>query len=1094
MQARNAGLKAHLRSFDFRKLFIDELGWDRSGLKPISVRCGTESFHITAIAEKRGMVAFQCRNDEGRLATGQERRLIEKQIARSVHEHILIYVDQPETTQVWQWIRREPGKPISSREHRFSAGQDGEALAQKLETLAFSIEEEESLNISKVADRARQAFDVDKVTKRFYGRFRAEHDAFLDFIRGIKTVSEREWYASLMLNRLMFVYFIQKKGFLDGDLLYLQNRLRRMKQLKGKDKFQSFYRHFLLRLFHEGLGSPNRSSELDFLLGRVPYLNGGLFDVHELERQNEDIEISDDAFERLFAFFESYQWHLDDRGIGADNEINPDVLGYIFENYINQKQMGAYYTKGDITEYISRNCVFPYLLSEAARQRPDYFGENGPIWGLLKNDPDRYIFHSVSSGAGSSIPENIARGIEDTASRSKWNEVCTAKGALVTETWREFIGRRERYRETRAKLAGGGITHVDGLIEWNLNLAQFLQDVVESCDDVGAFGVLFAIVSRVTILDPTCGSGAFVFAALKLLEPIYDACIEKMQSLYGDASPEDIKKHRELRIFKSVLDTLGRHPNRAFFVTKSIILNNLYGVDIMKEAVEVCKLRLFLKLASLVGRIEDVEPLPDIDFNFRSGNTLIGVCSKSDLSESIEAVGRQLRLGSDGQRKIIEIAEQIDAEYRKFRSLQVDHNINSEKIADAKDELQRVLLASRAKLDALVALEYGVDPKDAKKFQLWDGTHRPFHWLAEFYGVMRRGGFDVIIGNPPYIEWKDVEDYRLQDGEFKTRDCGNVYAAMCERSYDLMAPNGRFGMIVPLSCVATERMDELRGLWEEKKLVTHVSHYSGDAHPAVLFDGVKFRLSILLQHVGTVPSLHSTHFQKWFSEGRADLFPLVAYTPTTSEMVRMGLPPKVGGQHHAEVLRKIVGKKKQLGQSILKNSEHAVYAHRIIAHFVKAFDFVPFFKNERDGKKKSEDYKVFGVSSELEQQVLCALLNSNLFYCWFVTFSDVYHCGRELILDFPCDLVALTREHGKSLAEKNKKVMESLKANSVRRKIPYKKTGLVQYDEFYPRLSKSVLDTIDPILASYYGLTAEELDFVVNYDFKFRVGSDSDEE
>ncbi|EQD34986.1 hypothetical protein B2A_12588, partial [mine drainage metagenome] len=159
---------------------------------------------------------------------------------------------------------------------------------------------------------------------------------------------------SLMINRLMFVYFIQKKRFLDDDSNYLRKRLVSCQALWGKGKFHSFYRHFLLRLFHEGLASPTskRTKELDDLLGKVPYLNGGLFQVHVLESQNPNIEIADEAFEQLFDFFDAYQWHLDDKPLKADNEINPDVLGFIFEKYINQREMGAYYTGNDITKYI----------------------------------------------------------------------------------------------------------------------------------------------------------------------------------------------------------------------------------------------------------------------------------------------------------------------------------------------------------------------------------------------------------------------------------------------------------------------------------------------------------------------------------------------------------------------------------------------------------------------------------------------------------------------------------------------------------------------------------------------------------------------
>src|SRR5207245_612122 len=154
--------------------------------------------------------------------------------------------------------------------------------------------------------------------------------------------------------------------FLAGDPDYLRHRLKAVQQRKGRDKFLTFYRYFLLRLFHEGLGQPPalRKKDLDELLGDVPYLNGGLFDIHELEKAYANIQIADEAFERLFDFFDAYHWHLDERPMRADNEINPDVLGYIFEKYINQKQMGAYYTKEDVTGYIARNAIVSFIFHE----------------------------------------------------------------------------------------------------------------------------------------------------------------------------------------------------------------------------------------------------------------------------------------------------------------------------------------------------------------------------------------------------------------------------------------------------------------------------------------------------------------------------------------------------------------------------------------------------------------------------------------------------------------------------------------------------------------------------------------------------------
>src|SRR5262249_31364477 len=131
-----------------------------------------------------------------------------------------------------------------------------------------------------------KAFDVDRITRRFYEHFQAEHAKFLTSIQGITTLVDREWYASFMLNRLMFVYFIQKKGFLDNNINYLPDKLKMIQERKGKNAFFSFYLHLLLRLFYEEPGTQKqaRASDLDEPLGDVPYLNSNLLTVYELEQ------------------------------------------------------------------------------------------------------------------------------------------------------------------------------------------------------------------------------------------------------------------------------------------------------------------------------------------------------------------------------------------------------------------------------------------------------------------------------------------------------------------------------------------------------------------------------------------------------------------------------------------------------------------------------------------------------------------------------------------------------------------------------------------------------------------------------------------
>ncbi len=213
-----------------------------------------------------------------------------------------------------------------------------------------------------------------------------------------------------MMNRLMFLYFIQAKTFLDENVDYLRAKLAESKG-RGSNRY---YRDFLCTLFFEGFAKrkEERAPAVNKLLGKVPYLNGGLFQRHQIEElHGKKIQIPDVAFDRLFDFFKEYQWHLDERPDRDDREINPDVLGYIFEKYINQKQMGAYYTKEDITEYISKNTIVPFLFDAAKKRCAVAFEPDGYVWRLIRENPDRYIYAAVRRGKGGVLPPEISGGL-----------------------------------------------------------------------------------------------------------------------------------------------------------------------------------------------------------------------------------------------------------------------------------------------------------------------------------------------------------------------------------------------------------------------------------------------------------------------------------------------------------------------------------------------------------------------------------------------------------------------------------------------------------------------------------------------------------
>jgi len=1080
-----------LKEFDFSALFRDELGWDTHNA-PLEIQLDGQPQKLQAVAQKRGMVALRCPTPTGEhLPEYSVRRKIEQQVAKAAHEHLIIFTDAAQTTQIWQWVKREPGKPAACREHTFHKSQSGDALIQKLEVIAFTLAEEETLVLGDVTRRARAGFDVERVTKRFYEIFQKEHTAFLKFITGITESTDHEWYASVMLNRLMFVYFIQRKGFLDGDRDYLRNRLNRCQKEKGRDNFYSFYRYFLLRLFHEGFGKrpKERAADLEKLIGRIPYLNGGMFERHDIEkRYGDNIQIPDKAFERIFDYFDQYQWHLDERPLRADNEINPDVLGYIFEKYINQKQMGAYYTKEDITEYIGKNNVLPFLF-DAARPKCKIAFENpdGPtIWDLLRENPDRYIYDAVKKGAEIPLPKEIHAGISDVSKRDGWNKSASNEFALPTEIWREVVARRQRHADLKSKIANREVANINELVTLNLDIRQFAQDVIEHCEGPELLRALWHAIEKLTVLDPTCGSGAFLFAALNILEPLYEACLDRMEAFVAELDRSG-EKHRPEKFsdFRNVLERVAAHPSRRYFIFKSIILNNLFGVDIMEEAVEICKLRLFLKLAAQVESDASkenlgIEPLPDIDFNIRAGNTLVGYATADEVKRCLkEFGGGQMRLGVDDElnsyTRFLDRLQIADAAWRSFRQQQTE--LGGRVTVEDKAELKSKLKALEDELNRYLSGDYGVKTGDKTAYAKWVKFHQPFHWFVEFYGIVSNGGFDVIIGNPPYVEYKDVKDvYQLRG--YKTETCSNLFVYVLERCIQLSRSGSEVGMIIPLSAFSTDRMIPLITHLKSTSNKLCVANFSW--RPGKLFDGVNLQLSILLQKVGQQSEgIDTTRYLMWDSEARPELFSKIEYVRTHDNRLA-GSIPKLGTSEAASILEKLRAHKKEIGGCFTRNSNNIVYYRRGGLYWKVFVDFVT----------GSSEEKIIHLLPEIDKYAIIAALSSDLWWWYFTITSDCRHLGNRDIETFPFDPREMTSHQQKSLSDLGKQYVKDLKRNAVDAVRVYKGKKSVDCLSFRVNQSKSILDEIDRVLARHYSFTAEELDFILNYDIKYRLGRD----
>jgi hypothetical protein len=1108
MPLHRSRTKQYLDRCDFESLFIEELGWDKGNLVKLDLTIGTENISVRSIAEKRGFTVFDCEVLE--LPDRSTSMKIDRQLTEYSRSHILIFSTQSKSEQVWMWVRQESGKPIAPRFERYRTGTSGESLIQKLDSLVIAFEEEEKTTLTTVTQKVKKAFDIEKVTKKFFQRFEKEHQAFLGFISGIEAEFDRTWYASLMLNRLMFIYFIQKKGFLDGNSDYLRDRLNKCQAEQGTDEFYSFYRIILLRLFHEGLGKSARNKDLEQLIGKVPYLNGGLFEVHQLEEKYTNIQIPDAAFTKIFDFFDEYQWHLDDRPLRQDNEINPDVLGYIFEKYINQKQMGAYYTKEDITEYISKNTIIPFLFDAAAQECAVAFQPDGAVWALLKENPNRYIYEAVRKGVDAPLPADIKAGIETVAQREGWNRPATAEYALPTETWREHIARRQRCLDLRDKLANGEVTSINDLITHNLDIRQFAQDVIASCEGSDLLRAFYQAISQVSVLDPTCGSGAFLFAALNILEPLYTACLERMQGFVDDEDTVNTVKGKEktsYEDFRHILAEMASHHNQRYFILKSIILNNLYGVDIMEEATEICKLRLFLKLVSQVEvqtKLPNfgLEPLPDIDFNIRSGNSLVGYVSLDEITKATHSDeykgkgGKKIKEGKQGNiflyqqsGDVIHKAGIVDTAFQRFRKMQTISGLKSEEFKQAKQNLRVKLGELNDELNYYLAREYGVDIEDKLALDKWESSHQPFHWFVDFYKIVSAGGFDVIIGNPPYAELRSIKNYSVQ--RLETFSCKNLYPLVLERCMGLIRKEGWTGCIVPVSSISTEGYSKLQ------KIIFKYSGYfsSFDDRPSKLFEGldhIQLTIHLIKNKPCIFSELYTTECHRWSADERTNLFFRINYQAIKPKYIENCLP-KITRQIELSILEKLWNDKKNIGMQVDKNGVHKVFYSRKVHNFLQVVDFIPEVYNGQNELRAPSELKTLNFSDQLQSEIIFCTLNSTLFR-WFInTFSDCRHVNKREVEGFRLNLAGSVKENSEKWSKLSKHLSENLKLTSEFRSMKFSH-DLLRVQCIIPKHSKPIIDEIDRVLAQHYGFTDEELDFIINYDIKYRMGRDSGEE
>lgn len=846
-----------LQKFEFKTLFIEELGWSQpSNRRSVSLTHDGSEFEIIQIAELAGVVVLEITARDGSIPNAKVRVGLYKSIAKQHHENLLIFLDRHRTQSLWYWVKRE-GPKSYPREHLYVQGQPGDLFLSKLSAMVFDITELDEVGqvpVVEVASRLRNALDVEQVTKKFYREFSEQHLAFIEYIHGIPSERDRRWYASVLLNRLMFIYFLQRKGFLDSRSFdYLQTKLTETRRTFGANQY---FTKFLKLLFFEGFAKPEpeRSLEARQRLGAIRYLNGGLFLPHKIEEENPRLNVPDKAFENLFRLFERYSWNLNDTPGGEDNEINPDVLGYIFEKYINQKAFGAYYTRPEITEYLCEATIYRLVLNAV-------------------NTPD------------------------------------------VIQAY-QIVGVKQYHYQSMPDL----------LMDLDAPLCrQLLNEVLPS----------------LSLLDPACGSGAFLVAAMKTLINLYAAVIGKIKFL----------QDRNLSAWLAQAER--EHKSLSYFIKKRIITDNLYGVDIMEEATEIAKLRLFLALVASAESVDQLEPLPNIDFNILAGNSLIGLMRVTE--EDFERQFAQGKLYRQSYRQVLDEKNRLIDTYRHATTYAQDLTTLRDEIQNRKREalttLNEILLDDFKRL----GIKYEEATWDEKKNKEGRSRKRPlsetdisalkpFHWGFEFDEILnKKGGFDAILTNPPweilkpnskefFQEYSDLvtknkmtihefeahqakllknsdlrtawleylsgyphqsaffrssPQYRNQISIVNGKKAGtdiNLYKLFTEQCFNLLRPGGHCGIVIPSGIYTDLGAKQLREMLFSE---TNITGLFGFENRKEIFDGVhrSYKFIVLTFEKGGVTKQFPAAFMRLNVE-ELDRFPQEGAIEMSVDLIR----------------------------------------------------------------------------------------------------------------------------------------------------------------------------------------------------------------
>jgi type I restriction-modification system DNA methylase subunit len=378
-------IQSRLNAGDLREslmpMFCETLRWGQPQGHPLTLSVGApvnRSLTFVPIAQLSGLPVFRVDWHNTQLPRLTERRAVYRALTPIYREHLLCYVTEDGKQTAFVWARERDAKKVELRVLPYELGSPARTTIERLSELAFTLDElvMGEPPVTKVIDKLNTAFDVEAVNEDFFRRY---EDCFYQEVKpAVKKALDGDdesahQFTQLLFNRLMFCWFLQKKGWLGGDPYYLLNLLRRAHNYKPP---KNFYHDYLSFLFFEVLANPEeqrrkRQPSDPHIVMEAPFLNGGLFERTELDERIESLptfrRLPNSIFKSILEdLFARYNFTVEEStSLDIQVALDPELLGTIFERLVTGRhETGSYYTPKPVVEFMCRQALKHYLAQE----------------------------------------------------------------------------------------------------------------------------------------------------------------------------------------------------------------------------------------------------------------------------------------------------------------------------------------------------------------------------------------------------------------------------------------------------------------------------------------------------------------------------------------------------------------------------------------------------------------------------------------------------------------------------------------------------------------------------------------------------------